>query len=309
MDMNFKARKRDKKTTIFIILMLAYPVIQFLVFWLGMNVSSFTMAFSNIGVNGETFVGWANFEEIFRSFAEPGNLIKTYCLNSLSLFPLIVFGIVPISLIFSYFLFKKVFLYKFYRVVFYLPACISAVVLTMLFTYMIEPQTGPVFKILESLGWISGEASYTGLLGSESTAWGTILVFSIWTGLSTNLVMFCSAMSRVPQEILESGNLDGAGMFTEMTSLIIPIIWPTVSTMIVMGMLEVFTWFMPSLLMTNGGPNGATGTIGLHIINGATQIRGKYEVASFGIMMTLIAAPILLTLRYFMNRLYDAVEV
>lgn len=118
---------------IFFAICVTLPIIHFCIFWLGTNTNSFLLAFQN---KGEFTLDWfqMSFEAIFKrgGAMEEGSLAEGLK-NTLTIFGMSNIFIFPLSVIFSYFLYKKIALHKFYRVVFFLPSIISAVVFVTLF--------------------------------------------------------------------------------------------------------------------------------------------------------------------------------
>ena len=184
----------------FCYLMLAVPIAHFLVFWLYLNIESILMGFREY-VGGGNYV-WTlkQFKTVFSSFADKESEIHLALGNTLKFFLLNIF-IFCISFVFSYWLFKKVPGHRVYRVIFFMPSIISAVVLTMLFKYFIQPD-GPLEKIISTLFSIDPNEIPV-WLGDERYALKTVFVYSVWTGFGSNLVVVSSAMARVPESVLE----------------------------------------------------------------------------------------------------------
>ena len=146
-----KYTKQDKKNFPFVIAMLAFPILQFLIFYIYINFQSFVLAFTNI--SGDfTF---SNFEGIIREWNNPSLLnlpnsllrsVITWSLNTLIVF--------PCTVVFTYALYKKVPGELIFRVIFYLPSIVGSVVLTTLFRYLLD---GPISTMLHEMNLISDE--------------------------------------------------------------------------------------------------------------------------------------------------------
>lgn len=98
---------RKKRELRFIVLMLLLPVAQFLVFWLYVNFNSILMAF-RLEQGGEYVYTFHNFNRFFVELKAAGGTMWTQIKNSLSFFPVSVCVTLPLSFVFSYFLYKKV---------------------------------------------------------------------------------------------------------------------------------------------------------------------------------------------------------
>lgn len=299
-----KHTAKKRKETLFLICMLALPVLQWLVFWLYVNFSSIMLAFQDQRTSEFTFTNFAMFWE---SLISPYGEIRIALKNTLIYFCTSLFVIMPIALVISYFLYKRVIFYKGFRVIFYLPAIISGVAMVAVFTNFIDP-TGPLGTIVKLFG---GEIPPEGLLGRPTTATWTIVAYCIWTGFCGNILLFSGAMARVPIDVLESAKLEGISPTRELLSIVFPLIWPTVSTQIIFVFTGLFTSSGPILLFTNGSND--TTTISFWIFsqvygNGAVGGSGSYNlVSATGLCFTVVGVPIILFVRWLMEKI-PAVE-
>ena len=124
------------------------------------------------------------------------------------------------------------------------------------------------------------------------------------------MLIFSGAMSRIPTEVIESARLDGVGPFRELVSIILPLVWPTITTAIVLQITGLFTASGPILLLVNG--THETTTISYWIYNKINGDGygggGMYNlVSAAGLCFTAVAIPIVLSVRKFMSR-FEEVE-
>ena len=143
----------------------------------------------------------------------------------------------PLSLLFAYYLFKKVVGANVFRVIFFLPSIISAAVLVTLFKYLVMP-SGPLNEVLSM---ISGQEVAIEWVVDEQYSMFTILFYTVWTGFGCNIVMLTGAIHRIPEDVIEYGKLEGISMTRELFSIVIPLMWPTLSTLIICGTAGLFT--------------------------------------------------------------------
>ena len=147
------AKKKQKILRIlFILSFTIIPVVHFLLFYVYVNLDSFVMAFQkpNDTRTGLVFT-WDNFDYIFKLFKEGssfpewdlklafGNTFKTFLVQMI---------MYPIGLLVSYFIYKKIWGYKAYRVIFYLPTIISSVVVSYFFQELMSPTSSFFPKLL-----------------------------------------------------------------------------------------------------------------------------------------------------------------
>lgn len=298
--LNNKKSKKFKRT-LFIVLMLAFPVSQFLVFWVYANFNSILMAFQDY--SGFNAVGFtlSNFERFFKELMQADSFIRRSIFNSLWFFPVGNFISLPIATILSYILYKGVRGNKVFRVIFFLPSIISSVVMVTVFKNILAVD-GPLHFILKSLGMNNMPI----WLADERFAFPTILLYTVWAGLGYNIILLSAAISRIPVDIFEYNRLEGLGLFKELTTVVIRLIWPTLTTLFVIGTSSIFTTVAPIVLFTNGQYN--TGTIAFYIFN-EVKYAGVYNYPSaVGLIFTFIAMPIILLSKKIMEKIGDDIE-
>ena len=288
------ANRRKWRNYGFVASLLALAVINFIVFWVIVNFSSILLAFQDANGNWSM----SNFELFFDEIGTAGSVMAQATKNTLVFFGSSILVQFPLSVLFSYFLYKKVAMYKFFRVIFFLPSIISAVVLTSLYRYLL---TGPVVELLRLFGMSRPPA----LLADSRYALWSIVIYGLWTGFGTNMILFNGAMARIPQDVVEYGHLEGVGFFRELFQIVIPLIWPTLSTVLLLACVGIFTASGPILLFTEGAFN--TYTISYWIYE--QTIRASYEYASaVGLVFTLVGLPIVLFVRWLLDRIGTDVE-
>lgn len=286
------------KEYIFIALMLIVPIMHFLIFWFYVNFSSILLAFQ-YNEGGVLVWGFKYFELFFRDVSANNSELLGAIFNTLKFFSANIFLTLPLSLILCYFLYKRIKHYKFFRFVFYLPSIISATVMVVLFKYIIGVN-GPVGVFTHSIG-----KDFIPFLSDSSYAMKTILFYVVSFGLGGNMILLSGAMSGIDESIIEAGKIDGVGLYKEIVQIVIPLIWPTLSTMIILAFVGLFGASGPILLFTNGAYN--TYTISFWIYQ-RVQVGSYNYPAAIGLIFTLIGTPIALTMRYLLNKSVESAE-
>lgn len=296
-----KNKKIIKRSTIFVIVMLAYPVLHFLLMWFAVNINSILLTFQKPLRGKLTFVGWDdlfyNYQTLFESF----KLESTRSMFLTSFLYIIVscFITLPIALFFSYFIFKKIYAAGFFKVIFYLPSIIPLIILTLVFKMSFEPNIGIMSNFLGIFG-----ITTNGLFAGDKAKW-MVYLFCIWAGIGYDVILLTAGMSRIPREILESVKIDGVSPLQEFIHIIIPLTWPTITTLFILGMMSMFNVYLQPFFLTSG--NNDTTTIGLQIYQ-ASQGAGKNEPATLGLFCSLIGAPIIVGIRSLLNRCFKEVN-
>lgn len=297
---------------LFLIAMLAIPVAHFLVFFIYINIDTVALSFKTLKRVGESAgeyvpAGWQNYAEIFRNIASPYSIFLVSIRNSLLLFALNNFVLLPIGVLFSYVLSKKMPFAKAFRVIFYLPSIISVVVLTMLFAFVFDSTNGIINPILE---WLHLESIIPeeGWLLSKKTAMPMILLYCFIVGIGGNIPLVSGAIERIPEEVKEAARLDGIGFWGELFNIVFPLIGTTISTLYMFGTTVIFTIFLQPKLLTNGGPDGETYTIALYIVQSIRESGELTMGAAVGILCALIGTPIVIGTKRVLEKVFPVYE-
>ena len=305
-----KKRKPSISRIIFIIAMVAWPLIQFIVFWAYVNVDTIIMSFQKLDYfsGKELFVGFDNFKWVWDALTDKVQpALRNSIINSLLLFLSNNFVLLPISIFFAYIMQKKLWGTKVFRIIFFLPNIISIVVLTMAYRFMFDSTFGPINYFLKSIG-LGSIIPANGWLGDKNTAFMMVLFYCLWAGIGYNVVLLSGSMNRVPQEIYEAARLDGAGVGRELVQIVVPMISGTITTLFVSGISVIFTLFLQPMLLTNGGPyNGLSSTIAFFIVN-TINSGDLYHAAATGLMFSIIGIPIIQFVKWGIEKLLPVVE-
>lgn len=297
--------KRKIMRALFIISFTIIPIVHFCVFYIYANFNSFIMAFQK-PVNGTVeFCGFDNFKWVIDKILH-GSTDPTEDLGIAFKNTFLTFGIqmvmLPVSLMISYFIYKKIKGYKVFRVLFYIPSLVSAVVVCIFYTELMGP-TGPVAHLLQKMYHLDYLPSP---LVDERFANTMVFLNLIWLGFPGNLIIWGGAFSRIPDSIIESARMDGVSWIREMFQIILPLVWPTFVLVIVTSLAGMFGATGNVFLLTGGGKYG-TQTLSnwmyLRIQQSTVPERSPnlYRVSAMGLMLTVISCIIAFTVRRFMT--------
>lgn len=300
--------KRDFK---FIYLLILFPVLQFLVFWLYVNLSSITLAFQTI----DGIFTLDNIKSAFSSLTKQdmyGFNLGKMILRSLSIWAITNIVCAPVAVAATYILFKRVMGHYVFRVCFMIPGIVGGVVWISLLRYLVA-YDGPVIDIVQSLGvQLPPMALRNGLLSHEATAFPTILVITFITSLVGNNVVLTGAFSRIPAEIFESSRLDGAGFWREFVSISLPCVWPTLATLYTFAFCSILTADNNVFLFSQGTGSNGMATVGFYLYYLTLKLSetgGNYNYpAALGVLLTMFAVPIALTMKKVLEKAVEPVE-
>lgn len=297
-------RKNAINRGIFIGCMLSVALINFAIFWVYVNFNSILMAFQTETRDGVIW-GFQEFTKFFEQFsneyAEPR--LADALGRTLILFVLCNIVMMPINLIITYILFKKVPGEKFFRVIFFLPSIISGAVLVGVFRRMFAIG-GPIDALITAIKGTGFEENW---IASNEYTFKLVLIYVFWTSWGGNVVLLTGAVYRIPSDVLEYASIDGVGFFRELVQIIIPMIWPTLSTLLVFATAGLFTNSGPVLLFDEKNQYD-TVTLG-HYIYMQVKLYNSYNYPSaIGLIFTAIGFPIVLVVKWALGKVYEDVE-
>jgi ABC-type sugar transport system permease subunit len=178
-----------------------------------------------------------------------------------------------------------------FKLALFMPQIVSNIVMCLMFRYM----TSNVYSGLVNL--FTGE-TVTGLLNNTETAFTTLIVFQVWVGFGTNVLLFSGAMSGINESVLEAGKIDGASPFKEFTNIVFPLTFPTLTVFITLMLANLFTNQL-SLFSFYGSENAETEfwTMGYYLYHETIKARSgggaNYPyISALGLLITLFIAPI-----------------
>lgn len=292
---------RNKGDLLFYCLVLVIPLTQIAIFYFGVNFQSILMSFQTYSTNTDTF-SWnpqINFQQFINEVKTTNFWIMMR--DSLVVWLCTQLAGTVLALFFSYYIYKKRTLAKFFKFVLFLPSIIPALLLVFIFRFFMNSAI-PAFNIKDGI-------LPPGLLTNSKTYFWIITAFTVWISFGAQVLVYSGAMDQIPNEILEAGKLDGTNSFTEFTRIVIPYIIPTVSTFVIVGVATIFT--NQNNLYSFYGDNliGTDKTIGYYLyylVSSSGSGMSKYCYASFlGLVSTCVAVPLTFIVRRLLNKVGD----
>lgn len=302
------SRKRKKPINkirvLFLLFCVVPPILDWLVFYVFTNLDAFTMAFKD----RHGIWSWDNFIKVWGEVSNPESTTRLAFRNTLLTFA-IQLGMMPFNVMVSYFLYKKIPFHKFYRHVFFIPAILSGIVVTMVFKNMIGTES----FIAQWVQQIEGLDYVPELLSDSRYANIVVLLHMVWLGFPGDLVIWGGTFSRIPTEVLESGEIDGVTWWQEFTKIVVPLVWPTFALSLVLKLNSVLAASGEVFLLTNGdfGTITIPAWMQLEMLNnsGDAYSSNVYNyMAAFGLVLTVVGTAIALTVRKITDKMFPDVD-
>lgn len=125
-------------------------------------------------------------------------------------------------------------------------------------------------------------------LGDLKTVMGSVITVAVWHFLPFSILVLTNAIKQVPSDVYESARIDGAGAVRTFRSITLPMIKPSLVTLLIVRIAAVFKSFDSIFLLTKGGPGDATTTLPLYYYEVSF---GSYRVgkgSAIGVALILI---------------------
>lgn len=297
-----------RKKLWFYLAFIAFPVIHYLVFYVYINFNSFLLAFRNYYVDDVTKTltfngaGFKNFAAGWQVLVSNGKVIG----NSFLMLAVQLFFITPVALLFSFYIYKKRTGTEFFRVMLFLPSVLSAVVFGLLYQYISDD----VFAWIQTNVFKAEDATY--FLTDVKTRMWAVILFNVLMGFGVSVLTYSGTMSGINVSLIESAELDGCSPIHEFIHIVIPMIWPTVVTLMIVSFSRVFTeqWQVLTLLKRNPLSAENLGYFlytramdGDFVIPAGQTNNISYSVLSaIGLILTAIILPLTLIMRWALNK-------
>lgn len=255
-------------------------IIGFLVFTLGPLILSFVMSFFDWSITGTPkFRGLGNYIEMFTT--------DDQVLKSLSISLKYAAIFVPlnmiIALVLAMLISQPVKGAKFFRTIFYIPAVISGVAVSIIFGWLLNGNYGVINYLLSLLG-IDGPQWLV------DPKWAIIaVIFASAFGVGSMMLIFYTDIKNIPIDLYEAAAIDGAGPVRQFFNITLPMITPTILFNLITSIISSFQQVTLVILLTNGGPMKSTYFYGLMTYNNAFKFHKLgYASANAWVMFIII---------------------
>lgn len=297
-----KKRKKSlaKDDKIFYWLMMFFPILQFVLFYIAVKGNAILFAFQEYdGVKGKV-VGWTMkyMKDSFRLMTKESSMVLMMKTTLKSYFIVLLIG-TPLALLFSFYISKNYFGSGFFRVMLFVPSIVSAIILAAIFQIFVE-RAVPAYvnKFFHK--------EIFGLFEDSKTRYPTLMFYNIWVGFGVSVLMFSDSIGNIPPEIIEASHIDGVNSFQEFRYITMPHVYPTLTTFLITGVAGLFT--NQYQLFTLFGAREASSTIwtyGYYFFNKTQAAASRVDyplISAMGLWMTAVCLPLTLLTKHALEK-------
>ncbi|WP_443055403.1 carbohydrate ABC transporter permease [Streptomyces sp. NBC_00704] len=123
---------------------------------------------------------------------------------------------------------------------------------------MLDTDTGVVNDALRGLHLVSSGVPW---LTGTSEALVSVIVVNIWVGVPFNTAILYGGLQDIPTRLYEAARIDGAGPVATFRHVTWPLLRPVAGVVLVLGVMYTLKVLDIVLVVTGGGPAGATETL------------------------------------------------
>ncbi len=129
-----------------------------------------------------------------------------------------------------------------YRTIIFTPTILSVVLIGFAWKLILSPTWGIWISFLDKIGLANNDVAIT-LLGNEKSALITLALISVWQNIGIPMMLFLAALIRIPPELLEAAQVDGANSWRIFWRIQFPLIIPTVGIVAILTFIGNFNAF------------------------------------------------------------------
>ncbi len=241
-------------------------------------------------------------------------------LNSLPITLFYSLGSVPleliIGLVIAYILFQKIRGKEFFRMLYFLPYITPAIATAVVFRSIFNPRETSLANIV--LSWLNLSPArwlfepnplinvlfgtkLSGFTAGPSLALVSIILYSVWTFVGYNVVIFLAGLGNIPTEVYEAAEMDGATQPQIFRHVTIPLISPVTFYLALVAFIGTFKAFNHVYVMRTPNALGTTDVASVAIFDTFYKLNNYGYAAAQAVVLFIIIAG----LTYAQNKLFS----
>ena len=229
---------------LYMMVFVGYPIIRNII----LSFQDVTAA--NLIRGTKNFVMFGNYAELFSDSVFRTSLKNTLVYTLMCLIVQFVIGF-ALALFFN----KNFTVSKPVRVILLIPWMIPITVTALIFKLLFATDIGVVNYLLRSMHLISANIEW---LTTPGTAMFALICANVWIGIPFNMILISTGLTTIPQELYESASIDGASRIQSFFKITLPLLKPTIESVLILGFIYTFKVYDLVWVMTGGGPVNST---------------------------------------------------
>lgn len=242
------------------------------------------------------FIGFQNFIDLFTD-----RVLYIALLNNL-LFLIATVGIqAGLGLLIAILLRSKPLFCNLFKSVFFMPVVMAPVIVAAIFRIIMDFNVGSLNLLLR---FFKLDFLAVAWLGDPRFALLSIIIVNIFEWMGFSMLIYYSGLLAIPNEIYESAKIDGAGFWTTLSRITIPMLKGTTSTLVVLGIVGSLKTFDIVVMLTGGGPGRSTEFLTTFLYKRSIEEFNGGSAAAIGVVILALA----LLMSVFQIRYYEKAQ-
>ncbi|GCE17732.1 carbohydrate ABC transporter permease [Dictyobacter kobayashii] len=254
--------------------------IIFLVFGLYPIFYSFWLSFfKGFGFEQKTFFGLGNYIHMFH---DPRYINAVWVTTRFALFSIFILS--PLALLVALAINSTFVRWKgLYKTGFFLPTVTSAVIISVIFSRVLDTNYGLLNAML---GWFGIPA--IGWLTDTNVVLIAFMILALWNYIGINTLFWLAGLNSINRELNEAASIDGAGRLQNFFYVTMPLLRPIMLLVTIQALIGSYNVFAEPFLLTGGGPSDASLFISVYVYNQGFEAFNVGYASAIAYSMTAI---------------------
>lgn len=271
-------------------LMIMPAVILFCVFFLYPLTQGIGISLTNWdGMSTPKFIGIKNFVDFFGDKRAIQDVIHTIKYGMITPLCMNVLGF-----LYALLLDQKLKGKGIARVIVYLPAIVSPLIIGYVWLLVLRPDGGALRDIMNFIGM---GGLFKNWLSMPTAALNTIIVINVWQNVGSVMIIYLAGMQSIPTELTEVSCIDGANFWQYVRYVMLPLLIPSIKINVITNIIGSLAVFDSVIALTKGGPGYHTETLSVFIYRMSFGAKTGYATAVAIILFVIILIPTAISFR------------
>ncbi|MEJ2487324.1 MAG: sugar ABC transporter permease [Anaerolineales bacterium] len=176
-----------------------------------------------------------------------------------------------------------------FRTIYFAPVVTAMTVVAIVWTFLYNPGEGMINAFLQAISF--GKIGPYNWLMDTKLVFPAIMLLSIWQGVGFQMVIYLAGLQEIPDSLYEAAQIDGASKWQQFVNVTLPQLRNTSIFVILSTTILAFKLFDQVQVMTSGGPQNASMTTMVHVIQtGWSELKVGYASAISIVFFIIVLA-------------------
>lgn len=176
-----------------------------------------------------------------------------------------------------------------FRTVYFAPVVTAMTVVAIVWTFLYNPGEGMINAFLQAISF--GRIGPYNWLQDTKLVFPAIMLLSIWQGVGFQMVIYLAGLQEIPDSLYEASEIDGANKWQQFVNVTLPLLRNTTIFVVISTTILAFKLFDQVQVMTSGGPQNASMTTMVHVIQtGWSELKVGYASAISLVFFLIVLA-------------------